>query len=222
MTGTAQIQLMHLCSSNFPVGGFTHSYGFETLVENGIVGNLMQFEEYLRNVLKFRLESSELPFLHFIYQQPEQFEEMDSLCTAMKATKELRMSSAKMGKAFCRVFSRMYPDSGLKELLREKEKYDLNYVTVTALAFRYLDIPLEEVMEAYTVNTLMAYIQVGIKLIPLSQIDGQILMAGLYDDIQQTVERALTIESDRMHSFMPEADIASMLHEGQYSRMYIS
>lgn len=216
MEGAACIQLIHLCSGTFPIGTFSHSYGFEYMVKEGNIKGSEDFEQYLKGLLSNGFGKTDLPVIKLAYESPERFEELDTLCTALKPTKEIRSASLKTGRAFIRVFGSMYPGS------LPETKSGLNYATAFGIACRHLEIPLSDALECYTAGTLISYIQAGIKLIPLSQTDGQIIMKNCYGEIEKCAKSAAKMNEEDMFSFTPFTDISSMLHERQYSRMYMS
>lgn len=128
------------------------------------------------------------------------------------------MASSRTGKAFVKAFTKMYPGT----LLEQAELENFNYPVVFGYACKYLGISLSAALEAYLTGTLLAYVQVAIKLIPLSQIDGQVVMKNVYPEVLQCVKQAMEMEEEDMFSFTPMLDIASMNHETQESRMYMS
>lgn len=213
-----RIQLMHLCSNVFPTGIFTHSFGYEGMLEAGMAKDISSYENYLSGVLKMGFGKADTGLVRFAYEQPERLKEWDGLCTALKPSKELRMASSRTGKAFVKAFTKMYPGT----LLEQAELENFNYSVVFGYACKYLGISLSAALEAYLTGTLLAYVQVAIKLIPLSQIDGQVVMKNVYSEVLQCVKQAMEMEEEDMFSFTPMLDIASMNHEIQESRMYMS
>jgi urease accessory protein len=73
-------------------------------------------------------------------------------------------------------------------------------------------------LQAYTANLVSA----GVRLIPLGQTQGQRLVAGLEDVVLATAERAASTPLDDIGSIALRADLASMHHETQYTRLFRS
>lgn len=213
-----RLQLMHLCSNVFPTGIFTHSFGYEGMLEAGLAKDLSSYQNYLSAVLKTGSGKADTALVRFAYEQPKRLAEWDELCTALKPSRELRMASSRTGKAFVKAFIKMYPGT----LLDQEELENSNYAVVFGYACRYLEISLPAALEAYLTGTLLSYVQVAIKLIPLSQIDGQVVMKNLYPEILQCIKEVMEMEEEDIFSFTPMLDIASMNHEMQESRMYMS
>jgi urease accessory protein len=61
-----------------------------------------------------------------------------------------------------------------------------------------------------------------VRLVPLGQTDGQRVLAALEDVIATTAQRALTASLDDLGSATLRADIGSMKHETQYTRLFRS
>ena len=73
-------------------------------------------------------------------------------------------------------------------------------------------------LHAVTANLISA----GVRLIPLGQSDGQRVLAALEPVVEATAQRALATSLDDVGSAALRADLASMLHETQYTRLFRS
>ena len=73
-------------------------------------------------------------------------------------------------------------------------------------------------LHAVTANLISA----GVRLIPLGQTDGQRVLAALEPVVAATAQRALATTLDDVGSAAFRADIASMQHETQYTRLFRS
>ena len=76
----------------------------------------------------------------------------------------------------------------------------------------------EVYLHAITANLISA----GLRLIPLGQTDGQRVLAALEPVVAATALRALATPIDDIGSAALRADLASMLHETQYTRLFRS
>jgi urease accessory protein len=65
-------------------------------------------------------------------------------------------------------------------------------------------------------------VSAGVRLIPLGQTDGQRTLAALMPTITDAAERADVTPLDDLGSATFRADIASMRHETQYTRLFRS
>jgi urease accessory protein len=81
-------------------------------------------------------------------------------------------------------------------------------------------IPLAPALHAYMHAVVANLVSAGVRLIPLGQTDGQRLLAALQDVIEKTCDRALAATLDDLGSAAFRADLASMRHEAQYTRLF--
>ena len=65
-------------------------------------------------------------------------------------------------------------------------------------------------------------ISAGVRLVPLGQSDGQRVLAALEPVVEATARRALITPLDDVGSAAMRADLASLLHETQYTRLFRS
>ena len=73
-------------------------------------------------------------------------------------------------------------------------------------------------MHATTSN----WISAGVRLIPLGQTDSQRILASLEADVAATASRAFASSLDDLGSATFRADLASLRHETQYTRLFRS
>jgi urease accessory protein len=66
------------------------------------------------------------------------------------------------------------------------------------------------------------WISAGARLVPLGQTDSQRLLVLLERVVAATAQRALTATLDDLGSVTFRADLASMRHETQYTRLFRS
>ena len=83
-------------------------------------------------------------------------------------------------------------------------------------------IAAEPALGAYLHAVTANLISAGVRLIPLGQTDGQRLLAGLEPVVAATAARALATPLDRVGGAAFRADLAGMLHETQYTRLFRS
>jgi urease accessory protein len=81
-----------------------------------------------------------------------------------------------------------------------------------------LDLALPARLQAFAANLISA----GVRLIPLGQTDGQRLLAALEPVVAATAVRARAVPLAEVGGAAFRADIASMRHETQYTRLFRS
>lgn len=81
-------------------------------------------------------------------------------------------------------------------------------------------IPLEECLAAFTYSQVSARVTTCVKLVPLSQSEGQRILYSLMKIFSDIVAKCFTLsENDLCHS-SPGLDLRAMQHEYLYSRLY--
>jgi len=65
-------------------------------------------------------------------------------------------------------------------------------------------------------------VSAGVRLVPLGQSDGQRLLAALEPTIAATAARVLSCPLDEVGSAALRAELASLRHETQYTRLFRS
>ena len=83
-------------------------------------------------------------------------------------------------------------------------------------------IACEAALQAFLHALTANWISAGVRLIPLGQTDGQRVLAALEPVVAATATRALNTPVDEIGSSALRADIASMRHETQYTRLFRS
>src|SRR5207247_10217834 len=83
-------------------------------------------------------------------------------------------------------------------------------------------IPLAPTMQAFLHALTSNWISAGARLIPLGQTDSQRVLALLEPTVVATAKRALEASLEDLGSATFRADLASMRHETQYTRLFRS
>ena len=83
-------------------------------------------------------------------------------------------------------------------------------------------IPVGKAMLGYAFTWLESQVMAGVKLVPLGQTDGQLILYRLSESIAPCVQAAMMIEDDDIGYSSPALALASCLHETQYSRLFRS
>ena len=84
------------------------------------------------------------------------------------------------------------------------------------------EIPLAPTLHAFCHALVSNWISAGSRLVPLGQTDSQRVLARLEPVVAVTVQRALSATLDDLGSATFRADLASMRHETQYTRLFRS
>ena len=58
-----RLRLLQIASQALPIGGYSHSHGFEAAIECGLIRNEASVQQWIMDVLLFSMSSYELPNL---------------------------------------------------------------------------------------------------------------------------------------------------------------
>jgi urease accessory protein len=84
------------------------------------------------------------------------------------------------------------------------------------------DIPLGAALAAFLQALVANWVSAGVRLVPLGQTDGLRVVAALEPAVAATAQRALVTALDDMGASAFRADLASLRHETQYTRLFRS
>ncbi|OOF45575.1 urease accessory protein UreF [Rodentibacter trehalosifermentans] len=221
--------LLHLVDPTLPIGGFNHSNGLETFVQQGIVESKATLEDYLQTQLLQNWIYNDGAYLSLAFDAMEtnNFDRLCELDWALSATKiarESREGSFKLGVRLLKIFIR-YENHPLLTAYQQaiSEKQVQGYFPIVfAMVAQAMGLTKADTLYAFYYNAAVGAITNGVKLIPLSQMDGQDILFALRQPLQQAVELSLNPDPDWLGAATLANDIRAMQHEQLYTRLYMS
>lgn len=219
-------RLMAWLSPAYPVGAFSYSSGLEWAVEAGDVTSADQLYGWLQTLLTDGAGYCDAVLFAQSYRACSSGEdralcEVAELAAAMTPSRERFLETTAQGRAFLEVTRAAWPCPAF-DRLSEIWRGPFAYPVVVAVAAAGHEIPLEQSLAAYLQALAANWISAGIRLIPLGQTDGQRVTALLEPVVAEVAKRALVATLDEAGSAVFRADIASMRHETQYTRLFRS
>ncbi|WP_366186243.1 urease accessory protein UreF [Flavobacterium ovatum] len=223
------LNLLHLSDPTLPIGGFSHSYGLETYTQKEIVKSTDEVEMFLNEMLHHSVLYNEASFISLVYDACEnggwqQIIEMDALCNASKLPKEIRTASQKLGVRLQKIFNPLIQTDFTQKValaIKNKELHGHYCILYAIYAFE-LKIEKKEALEGFFYNVTIGYITNAVKLIPLSQDSGQLLLFKLLPSLAKLAQKAMQPDMDLLGCSSAAFDIRAMEHENLYSRLYMS
>lgn len=223
------LSLLQLADPALPIGGFSHSAGLETYVQEGVVKDKRTAEEFIVGQLSQNIFYTDAAFVSLSFDASEQNDfaalcKLDEECTAVKLPFEMRQASQKLGLRLLKVFSRLHPSPMLSQYKKEIERRaaDGHYPLVFGLLGQTLALPKREVLTGFFYNTAAGMVTNCVKLIPLGQLDGQELLFSLQALINDLATKSLSPNKELIGLCCTGFDICCMQHERLYSRLYMS
>jgi len=223
---SALYRLMAWLSPAYPVGAFSYSSGIEWAVEARDVTNAFTLRQWLAAVLTQGAGFCDAVFLAQAYracaaEDDESLRSVAELAAAMTPSRERFLETTAQGRAFLDTTRATWPCPALDRLIGITPG-PIAYPIAVAAAAAGHGIPLEPALGAYLQALVANWVSAGVRLIPLGQTDGQRTVAALETTLAATVGRALAATLDDAGSATFRADIASMRHETQYTRLFRS
>ena len=218
--GTANVlSLLQLASPGLPVGGFAYSQGLEKAIEDGIVHAADSARRWIEDMLTLSLARFEAPLWLRAWDawkagDHDAFARWNEECIAARETAELRAETMQMGVSLVRVM----PALGIVP----PRCSPIAFPTAFAAACAALDIGREDGLAAYLWAWAENQVLVAVKSVPLGQMAGQRLLAGLHPVINDAVQAAIDCPDYALGSASIQYAINSARHEAMYSRLYRS
>jgi urease accessory protein len=222
----ALYRLMAWLSPAYPVGAFSYSSGIEWAVEQGDISNADTLRHWLALMMAEGTGFCDgVLFAHAHRAAADgndaQLREVAELAAAFAPSKERHLETTAQGRAFVEATRAAWPAAALDRLL-DIWNGPVAYPVVVAVTAAGHGIAVEPALHAYLHALAANWISAGVRLVPLGQTDGQRILAALEAVIAQTASRVLATSLDDIGSAVFRADIASMRHETQYTRLFRS
>jgi len=220
----SQLRLYQLTSPSLPIGSFTYSQGMEWAVENEWIHDPESLSLWLESLLDSSLTWLDLPILLRLLKachadDSDQFAYWSQYLLACRETHELRQEEINRSRALLAVLNKLTDWPELKAWRPALLKSQISGFT---LATKHWNIHEQEALNGYLWSWLENSVTVAVKLIPLGQSDGQIVLHSLCEKIPKLIEQATNIKDEEIGASTPALAIASSLHETQYTRLFRS
>lgn len=229
MFNTNLLSLLQLSDPALPIGGYAHSNGLETYVQQGIVKDRVTAKEFVTQMLSQNIRFTDGAFVSLAYSAAEQnnFKRilaLDDECTAIKLPREIRQASQKLGIRLMKIFQTVCENEiALKyKATIHEQKAAGHHSIVFGIYAAALKISKKDALTGYYYNAAVGMVTNCVKLIPLGQQDGQELLFSLQPLINQLVKNSLEPDEELIGLCCAGFDIKSMQHEQLYSRLYMS
>jgi urease accessory protein len=222
----ALYRLMAWLSPSYPVGAFSYSSGIEWAVEAGDIKDADTLRRWLGVVVEHGGGFCDAVFFIHAYRSladPDDraLRAVAELASAFAPSKERHLETVAQGAAFIEATRAAWPCDAL-DRLKAAWSGPVAYPIAVAVTAAGHGIALEPALSAFLHAVTTNLISAGVRLIPLGQTDGQRVLAALEPVVQAAAQRALATPLDEVGSAAFRADLASLRHETQYTRLFRS
>jgi len=215
---------MSWLSPAYPVGSYTYSHGLENAIEQGLISDTDTAGNWISDIFNLGSGIMDLVFVSEAYDAVNSSDRMShvaELALALQPTAEISLESRAQGEAFLKVTTAAWHCDAL-DFLQKAWAGPYVYPVVVGVAAMGHGIDKTETLVAYAHSFIVNLVSASVRLIPLGQTDGQRITALLAADVNDVVKRALTTPLESVSSTTLIADIVSMQHETQYTRLFRS
>jgi urease accessory protein len=228
------LRLLQLADSAVPIGAAAHSFGLETLVEDGslVVGNLDQFlSDHLREAgaqeaafcraahcLSAPEESSGRDFQFKLWL------DLNRRLSARKIARESRVAGATLGRRLLQLAHELEGITLLSEASDASRSAgcEVHHCVAFGLVGGALGLDEEPTSEAYLNQTLNGLVSACQRLMPLGQTRAQQILWNLKPAIVAAAASSGAEDYDEVNCFAPLLDLGSMRHTTLTTRLFIS
>jgi urease accessory protein len=213
-------------SPSYPVGAFSYSGGIEWAIEAGDIKDAATLRNWLGVMLAEGGVFCDAVFFVHAHSAVETHDDtalraVAELAAAFAPSKERHLETTAQGRAFVEATRAAWPCAALDRLAAAWDG-PVAYPVAVGVAAAGHGIARASALNACLHAVAANLISAGVRLIPLGQTDGQRLLAALEPVVSATAARALTTSLDQVGSAAFRADLSSMLHETQYTRLFRS
>jgi urease accessory protein len=218
-------RLMTWLSPAYPVGGFSYSHGLEWIVEAGGVRDAATLGAWIEDVLGLGAGRTDAIFLAEAWRaiaagDTNLLQQVAELAAAFAPSAERHLETMAQGTAFLAATQAVWPAPALAPLIGEGVQ--VAYPVAVGASAAAHGLPLPATAQAFVQAFVASLVSAGVRLIPLGQTDGLRVIARLEPVIPAIVARALASSLDDVGGAAIAADVASMRHETQYTRLFRS
>ena len=196
-------------SSSFPVGSYAYSHGLEAIIDNKLINNKNDVEEFLNALLFNGTLRNEYIFIKSIYEGKE----INNLILSSASSKERQIEMVDMGNSFRKIM---------------KQSWDFELAENTAFTYCltkaaiHFNITFDYLIKFYLQSFISNLINVCVKHIPISQKDGQKLNVIFINQIQDFLQKSEKLNLEDIGSTFFIGDLFSIKHENLETRIYLT
>jgi urease accessory protein len=226
LNAAALYRLMAWLSPAYPIGAFSYSSGIEWAVEAGDVTDAATLERWLAVMIADGGGFCDGVFFAHAHRAAAERDDkalraVAELAAAFAPSRERHLETTAQGGAFLDATRAAWPTPALDRLLAAWDGAVALPVAV-AVAGAGHGIALAPALQAYLHALTANLVSAGVRLVPLGQTDGQRMLAALEPVVAATTARALSTPLDDVGGAAFRADLASMRHETQHTRLFRS
>ncbi len=227
-----QLQKYYLLQINdalFPIGGYSHSQGLETYIQQGTVSSAETAETYITHKLQWGITYTDLLGVRLAWEAAaagnlERLQQLENLLAASRLPLEQREASRKMGSRFVKTVKGLAieEDEIFLSYTKERTGKTISHCVAYGVFCASLHIEEMQALEHYLYAQTSAMVTNCVKTIPLSQSRGQEILSDSFSLFPSILDQVMTLDEEDLCLSVPGFDLRGIQHEKLYSRLYMS
>ncbi len=210
MTDLALLALLQMADSALPIGSAAHSYGLETITEDGVL-TPQNLEQFLRDYLE-EAGLLEAVFVRRAWARGS-WRDLNDELSARKLARESRQASLTLGRRFAELVNSWLGAPAVEA--------GLHYSIAFGAACAFLDIADKRAVPAYLHQSVTTMVSSCQRLLPLGQTAAAGIVWNLKGAIGRAADTALSLDEE-VRCLSPMLELSSMRHGMLETRLFIS
>lgn len=218
-----------LLDSALPIGGFSHSFGLETMVQEKRITNTVQLRSYVENMMIHNWACGDALVIKAVYRDAPA-EDWDCLWAVERCVHtqrlavESRKAAEKMGRRLLALAIEILPSIDWEPLAGACKQGDAlaTHALAHGFASYRLGIPMAQAVEGYLYTCVVNSMNSALRLMSMGQTEAQKLIAAILPLTKEALCIVEQTEPEEAWNSMPMAELAMIRHETLYSRLFMS
>ncbi len=219
-------RLLTWLSPSYPVGAFSYSQGLETAIARELVHDTASLQAWIECSLSGGTLWSDAVMFACAHEAAPvvgigSLTQVVEFAAAFQPSAELRLETMAQGDAFLKVTAEAWPCEALEKLMRIRSS-EIAYPVAVGCAAAGHNIGLSAALDAWVHAAVSNLVSAAIRLVPLGQTRGQEVLASVEPAIADAVDLAQQALLSDVATNNLVAEICSMQHEIQTTRLFRS
>lgn len=204
------MMLLNWMSPTFPIGAFAYSHGLEQAIVDGRISNVEELVDWIAELLQHGSGWNDaVLFAQCWSTLPD---ELNKFALALAGSAERYMETTHLGRNF-NIAASVWTGT-------EKSETAIAYPIAAGQACKHMGIDKHQALIAYLQGFCSALVSVAVRLVPLGQTNGLVVMRNLAPLISSTAEAAASANLADIGTSCIAAEIAAMHHETLQPRIF--